>query len=215
VLAIGYGVFSHKLLHDAREQLHWSFVAGKRAQQNTLRAEQRVDAATLAVLGKRTPGPLGPPELAQAIAVSRHALMTARAEPSAQLPGGQGQVARAPQGPNPQVIEARINARKAEMEALEAEIQSLATPEDIAAAMAAEEARNHAISASQSARDASQAARERRRRGQTATQAEPGSTLRLTMRPSGATDVRTVPSPLTPEQIAAGRTEQPENPGTA
>jgi hypothetical protein len=106
-------------------------------------------------------------------------------------------------------VRARISERKAERDALEAEIQSLATGDDITAAMAADEARRHARSVHDSARRASQAARERKRRGQSATQPAAGISLGLTLHANGARDVRKMTPELTPEQIAQGLTEPP------
>ncbi len=98
-----------------------------------------------------------------------------------------------------------MNARKAEIDALDAEIQSLAVPENANAAMAAEEARCHAVSLTDSVRRAEQQARDRVRRGQTATQAEPGMSLQFQMTPTGVRDVHAGQPSLTPEQIAQGQ----------
>jgi hypothetical protein len=53
-----------------------------------------------------------------------------------------------------------MSAGKAEMDALDAEIQSLAVPENANAAMAAEESRCHAVSLTDSVRRAEQHARD-------------------------------------------------------
>jgi hypothetical protein len=97
-----------------------------------------------------------------------------------------------------------MKARKAEIDALEAEIQSLAVPENADAVMIAEEARNHEKTLTESARKADREARERLRRGNTATQAEPGMALQLQIGPTGVSNVRPSTPALTPEQIARG-----------
>jgi hypothetical protein len=212
-LALGYAVYSHRLLHDAREELRWAFVGGKRVQRDNLEVEQRVDEAVLAIMGKSEDRTVRvrarPPELAQALRVVNHRLADAQAAQNPQPRTAAVRRGAAPQEPDLKVVRARIAERQTEREALEAEIQSLASPGDIDAAMAAEDARKHAKSASHSARQATQAARERRRLGQRATQPDAGGTIALTMRANGTREVSQRRPKPTPEQIAQGLIESP------
>lgn len=202
-----YGVYGRRLYHDERGSRRWTWIVAKRLQQDKLWLEQRLDTAVFDVLGRAPEASAGgarsSPELRQAIAVLRHQSLEAQRQ---QLAGATQQEQRpAPKGPNLNAVQARMKARKADIDALEAEIQSLAVPENADAAMAAEEARKHEKSVTDSVRKAEREARERVRRGYTATQAEPSLALQLQWSPTGARDVRQVTPPVTPEQIAQGQ----------
>jgi hypothetical protein len=203
-----YGVYGQRIAHDERASRRWTWIAAKRLQQDKLRMEQRLDAAVFDVLGRSAQANLGAahssPELRQAIATVRFQAAEAQRQ---KLPGTAEQHARHP-GPefsDLNRLRARMAARKADIDALEAEIQSLAVPENADAAMAAEEARNHEKSLADSARKADQEARNRVRRGQSATQSEPGVALQIQMGPTGTRDVKQVVAPIAPEQIARGQ----------
>jgi len=202
-----YGVYGRRLYHSERASRRWTWIAAKRLLQDKLRLEQRLDAAVFDVLGKASESGVGAthssPELRQAVAVLRHHVLEAQRQ---QLTGAVEGQRPAPQSPDLNKVGARMKARKADIDALEAEIQSLAVPENADAAMAAEEARLHEKSLTESVRKAEQEARDRLRRGQTATQAEPGVSLQLQVAPTGVTDVRRGTPKLTPEQIAQGQT---------
>lgn len=216
VLALWFGVYAYKLFDRERTTRQWAFVQGKRAQQQTLDAEQRADEAVLAIMGKPEDARLRvgarPRELVQALAVVRYRSAQAHAAQFPQPASAAQHSPAAPKEPDLAPVRARISKRKAEREALEAEIQALAAPGDIEAAMLAEEKRTHAQSAHESAHQASQAARERTRRGQTATSPSAGISMSMKIDPRGTRDVRSVPPQPTPEQIARGLAEPPESP---
>jgi hypothetical protein len=200
-----YGIYGRRLYYDERSSRRWTWIAAKRLDQQRLRTEQAADAAVFAVMGRPVPtAGYRPPELATAIAVVRH--QTIRPTGGLSLEVRRGQRA-APRGPNLDVVKRRMEARAAKIEALESEIQSLAVPEDVEAAMRTEEARRHERSISESARQADQAARERIRRGQTATQPNQGISMSMRLTPTGVESVSSVPPKPTPEQSAAGRVE--------
>ena len=188
---IVYGIYGRRIYHDERVSRRWTWISAKRLQQDKLRLEQRLDTAVFDVL-RRAPGSKAgagrsSAELRQAIAFVHH---QARQQ---QVPGpGQHERRPAPKAPDLNMLQARMEGRKADIDALEAEIQSLAVPENVDTAMAAEEARAHAISARDSALAADQAARERSRRGQTATPRAAGVSLDVTIAPTGVQDVRSV-----------------------
>ena len=207
-----YGIYGRRLYYDERASRRWTWIAAKRLEQRRLRAEQSVDAAIFALAARSLPQEIKhvhvPQELRQAAAVMRQ--RTVGSGVGELLQGNRGQNARpTPAVPDLAPVAARMQARQAAMDALDTEIEALAIPENQDAAIAADDARNHAVSAAESARKADQLARERVRKGQTATQPEPGLTMQMQVGPTG---VRSVSSsdrgPATPEQLAAGERER-------
>jgi hypothetical protein len=213
VLMGGYIIFSHKLLQDERTMRQWAHVQGKRAQQDIVERDLLLDKAVLALIGEPQDRMLRlkarPAELAQALRVVQHRLAESRAAQRPQPTSARQRRPAPPSGPDLEVVRKRIAAREAEHAQLEAEIQALATPDDIAADMAAAEARRAARSVKDAARRASQAARERKRRGLPATQRRGSLGLELGVRPNGRRHVRKLPPESTPEQIAQGEASEP------
>jgi hypothetical protein len=206
-----WGIFGHRIAHRERASRRWTWVAAHRLEQDKLRGAQALDAAVFTLMGRQPPTGLGAPhpprELREAIAVRRHHALEAC---NRQLAAGLGGDQRpAPKGPNLDLVAARMKARKAEIDALDAEIQSLAVPENAEAALTADDARRYAKSAADAAQEADKAARDRVRQGQPATRRDPGTTLDVAMGPTGTRSVSRRPGATTPEQIAAGeRTDQ-------
>jgi hypothetical protein len=207
-----FAVYGHKIASSEYASRRWTWIAANRLQQDTLRVEQRLDAAVFDVLGQAPPNDTGTcmssPELRQAVAVLRQRAFR-REQPLTDRPRHEAQP------PDLGVVASRMRARKAEIDALEADIQSLAVAEQADAAMAAEEARRHADSLREAARRADQEARERVRRGQTATHREPGAQLSVTVTPTGVRGVSVGTPSLTPEQIAQGRLPSDQADATA
>jgi hypothetical protein len=205
-----WGVFGHRIAHRERASRRWTWIAAHRLKQDKLRGAQALDGAMFTLMGRQPPTGTGvahpPHELREAMAVRRHYALEAR---KAQSATGRGDPRPAPKGPNLDVVAARMKARKAEIDALDAEIQSLAVPANADAALAADDARRYAKSAADAAQEADKAARDRARRGQPATRRDPGTMLNVTIGPTGARSVSHRPGATTPEQIAAGeRTDQ-------
>ncbi len=112
-----------------------------------------------------------------------------------------------PKGPAVEPIKARRERLLAQRALLEAEIQSLATADDIDKAMKAEEvegARRMVRERQEDARKADQAARDRARAGRKPTQREPEPVIGLSMSPNGRRQLGRGRGAPTPEQIAAG-----------
>jgi hypothetical protein len=113
-----------------------------------------------------------------------------------------------PKGPAIEPIKARREALVAERAEVEAEIQALATAEDIDKARKADEVegkRRTRRELQDAARKADQAARDRVRVGKPATQREPEHVISLQVSMNGDRDVNSGCGPVTPEQIAEGR----------
>jgi hypothetical protein len=205
---IVYGIYGQRIAHDERASRRWTWISAHRLRQDKLRLEQRLDAAVFDLLGRAADPSTGAahssPELRQAVAVLRHQALQGQQR---QVRGGQPEDRPAPKAPDLKLLQARMVARKADIDAIEAEIQSLAVPENADAAMVAQGSRDHEQSLTESVRKADQVARERVRRGQTATNAETGVSLQVELTPTGTGGVQRVASPPTPEQIAQGRTK--------
>lgn len=201
-------VWARRLLYRERAARRWSWVAGKRAQQDVLTREQTVDTAVLVIVGEPEDRALAvgtrAAELRQAVSYVRGRLAEAHASSRPQPASAKHRRPTAPKKPDLAPVRRRRERRAAEIKALEAEIQQLANPDDAAAAMAAEEARTHARSVRQSAMDADQAARERARRGQTATARTEGTPIEIAFKADGSRDVRRGARRVSPEEIAQG-----------
>ena len=220
-----YAVYTTKLLKDQDREVRWAWIGGKRVEQREVAAKIAMDTVTLALLGERhTPGRLraAPPELRSALAVHHHRLRQAEARADAAeavrdgsatdaqrraLKRFQRSTAPSPKGPPVEPIVRRREALEAQRTALEAEIQSLSTADNIAKAMESEEvqgARRTRRELQQSARKADQAARDRVRAGNEPTAESGGSIIKLTKKPNGNRDASPRSAPLTPEEIARG-----------
>ena len=216
VVSVGYAVFAHMLLDDERVTRRWAFVDRKRLQQKLLAADRRLDEAVLAIMDE--PEDRGirvraqPAELGQVLALIRYRTAEIRAAQHPQPRRAGVRRPAAPQEPDLGVVRARIAERQAEHDALEAEIQSLPVPEDIDAAMAADEARKYATSARDAAHEATFAARDRKRHGRPATQQRPSPALQVRTQATGERTVRRVVPEPTPEQIAQGLGKPPAKP---
>jgi len=204
-------VWARRLLYRERAARRWSWIAGKRAQQDLLTREQLVDTAVLVIAGEPEDRALTigarPAELRQATSYVRGRLAEAHASLRPQPTAAKHRRPAAPKKPDLAAVRRRRERRAAEIKALEAEIQQLANPDDAAAAMVAEEARMHARSVRQSAMDADQAARERTRRGRTPTARTEGTPIEVAFKPDGGRDVRRGSRRASPEQIASGATQ--------
>lgn len=221
-------IYSTKIIKDQDRENRWAYVAGKRVQQDNLDAQIAMDTVTLALMGERH-APNGmrraSRDLQEALAYYQHRLSLAeqRADAAEAVNAGnasdaqrralkrfQREDAQPPKGPAVEPIKARRVSRDAERKALEAEIQSLATAEDIDAAMKTDEvegARRTRRERQDAARKADQAARERVRLGRAATAREPASRFDLRMHANGHRDVSMPPPEPTPEQIARGEAQ--------
>jgi hypothetical protein len=222
-----YLIYATKLLKDQDRELRWAWIAGKRVQQHELEAKMVVASATLALLGVREIGDrlnAASPDLRAALSFHQQRLRLAeeRAEAAEAVRDGTATDAQQrrlkslqrdrqavpPKPPAVEPIKARRAALDAERATLEAEIKSLATAEDIAAAMQAEEVegpRRTQRDRRDAARKADQAARERVRLGRSPIAREPERIVSLEIAANGE---RTVglgqPGHRTPEQIANG-----------
>jgi hypothetical protein len=170
-----------------------------------------VDTAVLIIAGEPEDRGLAvgarPGELRQAVSYHRGRLAEAHASSRAQPASAKQRRPAPPRKPDLAAVRRRRERRAAEIKALEAEIQQLANPDDIAAAIAAEEARAHVRSVRHSAMDADQAARERARRGRPATARTEGTPLEIAFRPDGSRDVGRGARRGSPEEIARGATQ--------
>jgi hypothetical protein len=221
-----YGVYATKLLKDQDRELRWTWIAGKRVEQREMDARISIESATLALLGERQLGGrwvAASPDLRGALAFHQRRLRLAeeRADAAEAVKEGTATDARRrrlasirrdrqPEPPKPpasEPIKARRAVLEAERAALEAEIKSLATAEDLAAAMRAEEvegARRMKRERQDAARRADQAAQERVRAGRSPTAPKPERVINLELAANGERNLRTGQGQPTPEQIADG-----------
>lgn len=231
VLLAIYAIYATKELKKQDREVRWAYVDGKRVRQHELSAQIAMDTVTLALLGERhAPGQFrsASPELRAALAHHQHQLSQARqrADAAEAVKDGTGsdvqrrthrrfQQRRSdapPKPPDAAPVKRRREVREAKRKELEAEIQSLATADDIHKAMRTEEvqgARRSRREIQAAARKADQAARDRVRAGKAPTQ-ERGSSeahLAVAVKPNGERDVSTRRPPRTPEEIARGDAE--------
>jgi len=228
VLLVVYSYYATKRIKRQEGELLWAFVHGKRAQQSKLDQQIAVDSAILTLIDGERHTPQGfravSPDLRAALSAVNHRLRQAEARADAAEAVRDGKatdaqrrvLARHRQNaqPTPRKIDAgtiklRREARKAERDQLEAEIQSLATADSIQQAMEAEEvagARRTRREREEAASKASKAARDRVRAGRKATTEEPAQSISLEVRPNGIGPGPKVPPQPTPEQIARGET---------
>jgi hypothetical protein len=221
-----YGIYATKLLKDQDRELRWAWIAGKRVQQREMEARISVDSATVALLGERQIGgrwKTASPDLRAALAFHQRRLRLAEERADAAEAVNEGTATdaqrrrvasvrrdRQPEPPKPPASEptkARRAVSEAERAALEAEIKSLATAEDVAAAMRAEEvegARRTKRERQDAARQADQAARARVRAGRSPTAPKPERVINLELAANGERNVGTGEGRPTPEQIADG-----------
>jgi hypothetical protein len=143
-------------------------------------------------------------ELRSALAYRQAHLIRRNAPERQQPPGSEAKAQRLPTGPDLDKIRRRIQLRDAKRKELETQIQSFAVPENIDAAMAADEARRSRRQIQDDALKADKLARENLRRGRPATRPEPGIGLNVTFHPTGTRQVEQAKLPSTPEQIARG-----------
>jgi hypothetical protein len=111
------------------------------------------------------------------------------------------------EGPALGPVKARKAAREAEHVTLTAEIESLATPEDVERAMKVEEAKVTQRERQDAAIEADKAARGRARAGLRPTVAEPEPIIEFGVTANGDHKVGSGRRAPTPEQIAAGAVE--------
>lgn len=223
-----YAVYMTKIVKSQDRGERWTYVAGKRIQQDVLDAKIAMETATIALMGERhAPGKMrgASAELKSALTYHQHRLRLAeqRAEAAEAVNDGTATDAQrrnlrslqrrdqrqpaSPKGPAVQPIKARREALVAERAELEAEIKSLATADDIDRAMnagEAEGARRTRRERQEAARKADQAARDRVRTGREPTRREPEHVINLRMSPNGYRSVGTGRGAATPEQIASG-----------
>jgi hypothetical protein len=206
-----FAIYLTKLLKAQDREVRWAWIDGKRAAQREVSAKIAVDTVTLALMGERSaPGRLrnAPPELRSALAFHQHRLQQAEARAEAAEAVKEGTatdvqrralksfqrsgVAR-PKGPALEPIKRRREALDAERAALEAEIKSLSTAENIAKAMEAAEvqgARRTKRERQNAAREADQAARERLRAGKQPTAVGGGSVINLAIKDAAELQVK-------------------------
>lgn len=229
-LALGtlvvYAIYATRLLKRQDRDARWTYLGGKRVQQDVLDARIAMDTVTLALMGERhAPGAMrsASPELRGALHHHQHRLHRAeqRAEAAEAVKDGtasdtqrctlkslqRGRWPEPPKGPAVEPIKARRLALVAEREALAAEIKSLSTAESISKAMLAEEvqgARRTVRERQDDARKADQAARDRVRAGKEPTRREPEHVITMQVAANGEREVGQGRGPATPEQIAKG-----------
>jgi hypothetical protein len=221
-----YAIYATKLLKAQDREARWAYIAPKRMQQDVLDAQIAMDTATLALMGERHPPRSmrgATPELKSALAHAQHRVRVAeqRAEAAEAVKEGTATYLQrrtltrlrsdrrpaSPKGPAIEPIKARREALVAERAEVEAEIQALATAEDIEKARTADEVegkRRTRRELQDAARKADQAARDRVRVGRRATQREPEHVIGLQISMNGTRDVSSGRGPATPEQIAKG-----------
>jgi hypothetical protein len=223
-----YAVYMTKIVKAQDRDERWTYVAGKRVQQDALDAKIAMDSATLALMGERhAPGMMrgASAELKSALTYHQHRLRLAeeRANAVEAVRDGTGTDEQrrnldslqrrdqrrptSPKGPAIEPIKARRAALTAARAELEAEIKSLATADDIDKAMKTEEvegARRTRREREEAAREADQSARDRVRAGKEPTGREPEHVINLRISPNGDRNVATSRGAATPEQIAKG-----------
>jgi hypothetical protein len=221
-----YMTYATKIFKAQDRETRWAYVAGKRVQQRELEAKIAMDTVTLALMGERhAPGRLrsASPELRSALALHQNRLRLAEERAAAAEAVKEGTATNSqrralvrfqrqrqpapPKGPAVEPIKARREALEAERAELDAEIRSLATAENIAKAMEAEEvkgARGTKRERQDAARKADQAARDRARAGKEPTRREPEHVIRVQMSVNGERNAGTGRGQRTPEQIAKG-----------
>lgn len=203
-----YSINATRLLKRKDAELRWAWVANKRLHQRHLDHQIATDNVILELMGERTesrPFRFVPQELRSALAHVRQKTALAQTA-STPIPIRAGvQAGRPAEGPALEPVKARKAAREAEHETLTAEIESLATPEDIKRAMKADEAKRTQRERQDAAVKADKAARERTRAGLRPTAEEPEHTIALSVAANGNHKVGTDRRGPTPEQIAAGQ----------
>jgi hypothetical protein len=203
-----YSINATRLLKRKDAELRWAWVANKRLHQRHLDHQIATDNVILELMGERTEGRpfrFVPQELRSALAHVRQ--KTARRQTaSTPIPiRASIQTDRPAEGPALGPVKARRAAREAEHEMLTAEIESLATPEDVERAMKADETKRTQRERQDAAMKADKAARDRARAGLRPTAAEPEHTIMLNVAVNGDHKVGTDRRGPTPEQIAAGQ----------
>ncbi len=211
-----YSINATRLLKRKDAELRWAWIANKRLHQRHLDHQIATDNVILELMGERTEGRpfrFVPQELRSALAHVRQRAAPTRTA-STPIPIRAGiQAGRLAEGPALGPVKARKAAHEAEHEALTAEIESLATPDDIQRAMKANAAKRTQREHQDAAVKADKAARDRARAGLRPTAEEPENTITLSMAANGNQKVGTNRRGPTPEQIAAGiidRASQPQ-----
>jgi hypothetical protein len=210
-LLVLYSINATRLLKRKDAQLRWAWIANKRLHQRHLDHQIATDNVILELMGERTesrPFRFVPQELRSALAHVRKRAAPARTA-STPIPIGAGiHAGRQTEGPALGPIKARKAAREAEHETLTAEIESLATPDDVKRAMKADEAKRTQRERQDAAMKADKAARDRARAGLRPTAAASEHTITLGMAANGDNKVGTGRGGPTPEQIAAGTVDR-------
>lgn len=201
VVAAAYLIGARRLLRDERARRRWTQISALRVEQQLIRARQQNVVTALALSGHRDPGHLNQDVRAALVALRRRGA------------GGEPEPERTRQERIDKLLAAKAEL-EAEQAACEARIQSLADPNDAAAAAAATETAEQAARSRAAARAADQAARVRRRRGMSATTNARGMDMAIEFKPDGSRAVRQVTPEPTPEEIAdVRRAGVPEVPG--
>lgn len=223
-----YAIYATRLLKAQDREERWTYVAGKRVQQDVLDAKIAMDTATLALMGERhAPGLMrgASMELKSALAHHQQRVHLAEQRANAAEAVKEGKATdrqrrtlerfqrsdqrqpATPKGPATEPIKARRAARLAERAEREAEIKSLATADDIDRAMKTEEvegARRTKQERQEAAKKADQAARERVRAGREPTRREPEHVINMQISANGSREVGSGRGAATPEQVAMG-----------
>jgi hypothetical protein len=207
VVATSFAVVARRLLYRQNARLRWSEIQILRERQARMKAKDELDAAALALASDDDHALLSRrgrhAELLVAVLSVRHRLAEARSLERPQPPASAQHRPAAPARVDTRALERRIARRAAELEELEAQVQSLAIPTDGAAAGRLKEATNRRRAAESAAMEADSEARDRRLRGLSAT--VPGGSetlLELGFSADGTRDVTRRPTPPTPEEIA-------------
>jgi hypothetical protein len=169
-----YAYYARRRMYGERRARAWAFIAGKRLQRDLLAREIWLDELLLVFAGhpndRAARHRLRPAEAAKVLALVEHRIREA-AKPEGVRDSRARLRESAPRRPEPDLprIRRRIERRKAEIAALDAEREHLSVPEDPAAEVEAAETRARAREVRKAALAADREARDLRRRGSRAT----------------------------------------------
>jgi hypothetical protein len=215
-----YAYYARRRMHGERRSRAWAFIAGKRLQRDLLEREVWLDELLLAFAGhpndRAARHGLRPSEAAKVLALVEHRIREAAKPEGVRDPRARRRQSAAASRPEPDLpkIRRRIERRKAEIAALDAEREHLAVPEDPAAEVEAAETRDRAREVRKAALAADREARDLRRRGSRATGRGGTKSLRVRFDPgSGHNDVSRGSYKPSPEEIADPDFEPPDPEG--
>jgi hypothetical protein len=227
-----HAIYSTRRLKRQDSELRYAWIANKRILQRNLDHQIASDNVILELMGERPSHQRAfrsaPPEMRSALAYLKRRLANAEARAEAAEAVKEGRATDAqrravvrrrrgrerpvPKGPAVEPIRRRREAREAERTELEAEIQALASADDIGQAMHAEEvkgARRTRREREDAARKADQAVRDRVRAGRRPTVEAPEHLIAVGIKPNGDQDMGSARGAPTPEQIARGEVRSP------